>query len=97
MVRCSPPVSIASKQVQYNTVPDLLRNDFEEFAFGMIIDNCETKFLQLHSIQIEAPPEGVASIDKSSQGRFRYIGTRSGTYGATIQRLSADDAKVPCS
>ncbi len=42
-------------------------------------DNCETKFWQLHSIQIEAPPEGVASIDKSSQGRFRYIGTRSGT------------------
>ncbi len=43
------------------------------------INNCETKFWQLHIMQIEAHPEGVASIDKSSQGRFRYIGTRSGT------------------
>ena len=33
MVRCPPPISIASKQVQYNTVPDLLRNDFEEITF----------------------------------------------------------------
>ncbi len=43
------------------------------------INNCETKFWQLHIMQIEAHPEGFASIDKSSQGRFRYIGTRSGT------------------
>lgn len=33
MVRRSPPVPIASKRFQYNTVLDLLRNDFEEFAF----------------------------------------------------------------
>ena len=45
----------------------------------LIVGICETKFWQLHSVQIEAPPEGVASIDKSSQDRFRYIGTRNGT------------------
>ena len=39
--------------------------------------------------------QALYKIDKSSQGRFRYIGTRSGTYDATIQRLNADGAKVP--